>query len=338
MNMVKKSACVVYLMCSVVIASAFGQAANSIGGHVFRSDRTTLEGITVELLDDFSRTLTRVRTDSTGRFIFSGLSSGRYQVRVLPLGTNYEEQEKEVEIQNFTRSDSRGNRITSGFDSAQVDFYLRPAKEDAQTLNEVVFAQEIPARSQQLYNEALTALKEKKSPEAFAKLKAAIEAYPDYFMAISVLGLEYVQARHYEAASILLRKAVEINPKSFKAWFGLASALKSLSLDAEALKAAQNALELSPSSVHAMLLTGTLLRQTENYTASETILTRIKKATKSPMPEVHWQLALLYGNNLRRYGDAANELEQFLKYLPNDQNPEKIKLLIKNFREKSKRT
>jgi tetratricopeptide (TPR) repeat protein len=332
-----RSVLVIFVLCVALFSDTFAQGGNSVGGHVFGGQRTPLEGITVDLLDDFSRSIGRVRTDSTGRFIFERLSYGRYKVRVLPLGTNYGEQEKEIEIQNFSRSDSRGNRITSGFDSAQVDFYLR-VDDDSPILNEVIFVQDVPVESQRLYNEAVDALKQKKSSEAFAKLRAAIETYPDYFMAISVLGLEYVQAKHYEAASILLRRAVEINPKSFKAWFGLASSLQALNLDPEALKAAQNALELAPSSVHALLMTGTLLRQTAKYLESETVLTKIKKITKSPMPEVHWQLALLYGNNLQRYGDAADELEQFLKYLPKDQNPEKIKTLIKTFREKSKRT
>ena len=329
---------VVYLICFALMANAFGQSGNSIGGHVFGVDRAPLDGITVDLLDEFSRTLSRVRTDSTGRFVFTRLAAGRFRVRVLPLGTNYQEQEQEIEIQNIVRTDSRGNNISSGFDSAQRDFYLRVDKRDEPVSNETIFVQNVPEKSQGLYNEALDLLREKKSSEAFEKLKAAIESFPDYYMAIEVLGLEYANARHYEVARILLQRAVEINPKSFKGWYGLAFALQSMNQNGDAAKAAKQALELNPSSPDAMLLTGTLLRQTKDFQGAESILVKVKKASKKPMPEVYWQLALLYGNNLKRYNDAADELEQLLKHLPKDKDPEKIKLLIKTFREKSKQS
>ena len=157
-------------------------------------------------------------------------------------------------------------------------------------------------------------------------------------MAIEVLGLEYINAKHYQAAQILLQRAVEINSKSFKGWYGLAIALNAQNLEAAALNAAKSALELNPASLDAQLLAGTLLRQTGDYQGSEKVLTKVKQSAKTPMPEVHWQLALLYGNNLHRYKDAADELEHLLKLMPKDKDPEKIKMLIKTFREKSKNT
>jgi tetratricopeptide (TPR) repeat protein len=337
MRMVKRLAGVLFVLSIALTAGVAAQGGNSIGGHVFGSQRTPLEGITVDLLDDFQRTLARVRTDSTGRFIFSRISAGKYRVRVLPFGTNYQEQEQEVEIVNIVRTDSRGNSMASGFDSSQRDFYLRPAKEPNPIINGTIFAQEVPEAAQRLYTEAVDLLKEKKSAEAYQKLKVAIESFPNYYMALETLGLEYVTARHFEAAEILLRKAVEVNPKSYKGWYGLAVALRSRDLDSDALKAAKAALQLYPGSVDAMLLTGTLLRQTGDYKGSESALTNAKKAAKDPNPEVFWQLALLYGNNLKRYKEAADELENFLKYMPKDKDPEKIKQLIKTLRDKSKK-
>ena len=336
MRIVKGLSCACFVLCFALAANVFGQGGNSIGGHVFGNQRTPLEGITVDLLDDLSRSMSRVRTDASGRFVFTRLPAGKYRVRVMPLGTNYQEQEQEIEIKNFFRTDSRGNTMTSGFDSAQLDFYLRIDKDNSATLNETIFAQNVPENSQQLYEEAVNLLGENKQKEAHEKLKAAIEAFPEYYMAIVVLGLEYINAKHYQAAQILLQRAVEINPKSFKGWYGLAVALNAQNLDAEALKAAKSAMELNPSSLDAQLLAGTLLRQTGAYQESEKVLTKVKEAAQKPMPEVHWQLALLYGNNLQRYKDAADELENLLKYLPKDKDPEKIRLLIKTFREKSK--
>lgn len=321
----------------ISVVSVFGQGGNSISGHVFGPQRLPLEGITVDLLDDFSRTISRVRTDSTGRFFFSRMPSGRYRIRVLPLGTNYQEQEQEVEIQNMFRTDSNGERVATAFDNAQRDFYLLIDKNAEPLVMETIFAQSVPEKAQQLYDQGVSALKEKKTAEGYAKLKSAIEAFPEYYMAIERLGLEYIDAKHFAAAQILLQRAVEINPKSFKGWYGVAYSLYSLNLYADALKAAQNAVQIAPTSVDALLLIGILQRHTNNFEESEKNLVKAKKLTKRPVPEVFWQLALLYGNNLHRYKEAADELELFLKSLPVDsKDNEKIKALIKTFRDKAK--
>lgn len=49
---------------------------------------------------------------------------------------------------------------------------------------------------------------------------------------------------------------------------------------------------------------------------------------------MHWQLALLY-NQLKRYREAADELEVFLKVQADSKDTELIKKLIKRFREQS---
>lgn len=338
MRFLKNLISVIFVVSVMFVGSIFGQGGNSISGHVFGSQRLPLEGITVDLLDDFSRTIARVRTDSTGRFFFNRMPSGRYRVRVLPFGTNYQEQEQEIEIQNMFRTDSNGERVATAFDNAQRDFYLQIDKNAEYTVTDTIFAQNVPENARRLYEQGINLLKENKSKEGYAKLIAAIEAFPEYYMAIERLGLEYINAKHYEASQILLQKAVEINPKSFKAWYGLAFSLHSLNLNADGLKASKSALEIAPTSIDALLLTGTMLRQTNDFEESEKQLTKAKKLTKKPVPEIFWQLALLYGNDLHRYKDAADELELFLKYMPEGKDTEKIKSLIKTFREKAKQT
>ena len=54
--------------------------------------------------------------------------------------------------------------------------------------------------------------------------------------------------------------------------------------------------------------------------------------------DVHWELALLYGNGLNRYRDAARELKLFLKAKPDyaDAEKKKVEKLIATFEEKAK--
>ena len=67
-------------------------------------------------------------------------------------------------------------------------------------------------------------------------------------------------------------------------------------------------------------------------------LVKAKKLSDKPAPEIHWQLALLYGKDLERFKDAADELELYLKALPSDVDTEKIRSLIRVFREKAKKS
>jgi len=310
--------------------SAYAQFGNSISGHVFGLQRQPLSDISIELLDDFSRTIARTRTNAAGRYFFNRISSGRFRVRILPYGLDYEEQEQEIEIQNFSR-----DGITTGFDNVQKDFYLKQRKgTQPNTKSEFVFVQEIPRQAKETYKKAIDLLDSKKEEQGLKELKSSIEMFPQYFEALERLGLEYVKLKHFEAAHILLNKAVEINPRAYKSWYGLAYSLYSLNAIDQALKAAEKANSLDKFSVESKLLTGVLLRQSKRYEEAEKDLKKAKELAKGLVAEVHWHLALLYGYNLKRYREAANELELFLKARPDSKDAEDIKKLIKQFKEK----
>ena len=313
------------------IFSAYAQG-NSISGHVFGLQRQPLSDVSIELLDDFSRTIARTRTNAAGRYFFNRISSGRFRVRILPYGLDYQEQEQEIEIQNFSR-----DGITTGFDNVQRDFYLKQRRGSQPNIkSESVFVQEIPQQAKETYKKAIDLLDSKKEEQGLKELKSSIEMFPQYFEALERLGLEYVKSKHFEAAHILLNKAVEINPRAYKSWYGLAYSFYSLNAVDHALKAAEKANSLDQFSVESKLLTGVLFRQAKRYEEAEKDLKKAKELSKGSIAEVHWHLALLYGNNLKRYGEAADELELFLKARPDSKDAENIKKLIKQFREKSR--
>ena len=55
---------------------------------------------------------------------------------------------------------------------------------------------------------------------------------------------------------------------------------------------------------------------------------------EAKVPDAHWQLALLF-NQLKRFKEAADELELFLKAQPDARDADKIKKLIQQLRQKS---
>ena len=321
------------------ISCAYGQAGNSISGQVFGLERQPLDNVTVELLDDLNRTVSRTRTNGSGHYTFYRLPLGQFRVRVMPMGTDYEEQEQEVEIVNFARQTSGGTR-TSGAVNEQRDFYLKLRKGVTGTTG-AVFAQEVPEQAKKLYEKALEDLNNKNEKEGLQGLRSALEAFPNYYMALERLGTEYVrrgssEKKYFGAARVLLTKAVTVNPRGYRSWYGLAYSLYSLELADDALQAAQKAVEVNPNAAEALLLSGVLLRQAQRFDEAEKHLVKARNLAKDTIPIIYWHLALLYGHDLKRYDEAAKELKLFLKAEPDAKDAEKIKLLIKEFEEKAK--
>ncbi len=327
---------IIFIILMLGSFSIFAQNGNSISGQVFGSQRQPLNDIDVELQDQFSRMIQRVRTSAGGRYLFRNLSAGRYRIFVLALATDYEEQSEEIEIVNFTTQSRTGEVRTSGYSNEQKDFYLKPRRQQNQkTINEAIFAQEVPDEAKKLYEKGIAYLDNKNEKDGFENLKAALEIFPKYYLALERLGTEYVRLGYYDAARILLSIAVNVNPRQYKSWYGLAYSYYSLHVTLEATEAIKKALEANSTSYSAHFLYGVLLKQNKNYDQAVSELKKAKELSKDTIPNIHWQLALLYGNNLKQYASAADELELFLKLQPNADEKENIKKLIDEFRKKS---
>lgn len=317
-------------------SSAYAQ--NRIGGFVFGVNRQPIPDLDVELQDDYYRTVGRTRTNSSGRYSFSGMREGRFTIRVITSGTDYEERQNTIEIMNFTGTDRQGNLRTSGYVSEQSDFYLKLRKGVTLT-NVVVFAQEIPPEAKSKYEKAIAELEHKRVPEALSAFMAALEIFPTFYDALERLGTEYIKLGRPEtfgAAAILFTKAVEVNPRGFNSWYGLAYSQYSLGNSPEAVKAVKKAIELKENAAEAIFLFGVLLKKTGKYDEAEKKLLKAKDLANGSIPSIHWELATLYGNNLNRYADAAKELKLFLKVQPDSKDAEKIRRLIADFEAKAK--
>jgi tetratricopeptide (TPR) repeat protein len=329
-------------MCMVVLfvpmfllsaASAFGQG-NSISGHVFGLDRRPITDVQVELLDDFSRTLQRIRTNSSGRFFFYRVPAGRFKVRVLPFATDYEEQEQEIEIVNFSRGSGSGDERISGTTNEQRDFYLRLRRGATPGASGAVFVQEVPPEAKKLFDSAVADLKEKRTKEAYTALKASIEIFPKYFAALELLGTEYLKAGYFDAAQVLFSLATEVNDRSTQTWHGLAYSLYSQKKYAEALAAVDKALEINGAFPQGMLLKGVLLQRTSRFAEAEKELSKAKELYGDSLPEIHRELGLVYAD-LKRYKEAVKELKSYVKARPDAKDADTIKTLMTELESKA---
>lgn len=304
---------------------------NSITGFVFNVSRKPIADVYVELQSDLGTTLTRERTSGSGFFAFRGLREGRYNVKVLTYNTNYEEQSRPVSLISISAIPG------SGGVSQQVDFYLSLKRDPSVgplAAPGVIFAQEVPDRAKKLYEEGINFLGDKKEKEGFESLKRALEIFPDYFLALDRLGTEYVVRGFYRPAYVLLTKAVEVNPKSFSSTFGLGLAQFRLQEYFKASETLKRATTLYGDSADAHMWLGVALLQDGRINNAEDSLNQANKLSDGKSANVHWHLARLYSNQ-KRYDEAANELELFLKYNKEEGDTEKIKQTIALLRQKA---
>jgi tetratricopeptide (TPR) repeat protein len=101
-----------------------------------------------------------------------------------------------------------------------------------------------------------------------------------------------------------------------------------------AIENLQRATQIYNDSINAHLWLGIALHRSGKLSQAETALTQANKLSKNESPEVHWQLARLYSDQ-KRYNEAANELELFLKNSPNSTETEKVKQTIIQLRQKA---
>ena len=299
------------------------QLVASISGRVSDNTRNPIPDLQVELLNDVESVIARTKTDNSGLFSFRGLRIGVFQVRVQTYGTTFIGQTQRVQL-------GRGRAFE------QVDFVLASKGSSATAaIPGVVFAQEVPDKARKQYERGIAMLeKTEQRKEGVAALENAIEIFPLYFDALHVLGSEYVKEQDYDRAIPVLTKAIEVNRQAYPTLYTLSIAQYNLKQVPEAIESMRRAMALNQQSMAANLWLGMLLRQTDKFDDAETYLKQADHLAASKSPDVHWQLALLY-NQLKRYKEAADELELFLKVEPDAKDTELIKKLIKKFRQQS---
>jgi len=303
------------------------QNSNMISGHVTDNQHNSIPDLRVELLNEVDTVIQVVKTNGSGLFVFRKLSDGTFHIKIQASDKGYIGQTKRVEL---------ARPLGFGAASEEVDFILVAHRNTGEPgKSEVIFVQDVPEQARKLYQRAVQLLPQSdKNQEALATLRQAIQIYPQYFDALDLLGTELVRQREYETAIAPLAQAVEINSKSQTSWFALGVAQYNLKQPPIAVESLRRAVSLKQSSVNANLWLGIALRQTGPMEEAERYLKQADQLSGSKLADAHWQLALLY-NQLRRFGDAADQLEMFLKVQPNSRDSENIKKLIRRFREQS---
>lgn len=285
---------------------------STLTGRVYDRQRNPLPDVDVELLDDLYRVMMngRTKTDSSGRYQFNGLSNGNYTIRVFAFRYDLEDQSIPFEINT---QNIRGGEGSGYFTQ---DFFLSPKRGSlAAAETGTVFAQEVPDEAKRLYGEALKEFEEKRQIEGVNTLNRAINLFPKYYDALYRAGREmYILGRYREAVPYFLR-AIEVNEKSAYTLYYLGNCFYFMGKDF--YKASQTALAqsaiLAPGSAQVFYSLGRTQRAMGNFADAEKNLQNAKRNSKLPVAEIQRELSQLYANDMKKFGEAADELELYLK-------------------------
>jgi tetratricopeptide (TPR) repeat protein len=316
--------------------AARAQTGSSILGRIFDDHRQPVANMWVELLDEVDSTIAKVRTDGTGHYVFRGLSNGVFQVRVITAGTPFAEQTQRINLVPMFQS--RGaNSVTE-----HLDFTLKPHPGNAasQPSGGLVFAQDVPQTAQKAYEDGISLIDANNVDAGVAKLKEAVDAFPTYYAALERLGQEYVKLGQHEPALAVLGKAVEVNPKGQESLYAMGVSQYRLRRYAESTGTLRRAFGLAPTSPNAAFIQYflglSLLRDRKASEAEPQLKQAYDRGLKTTLvpADVHMALAQIYSNN-KRYKEAIDELELYLKEAPDAQDREKIRAIIEQLRKKA---
>jgi len=305
-------------------------AINMITGQVWDPNRRPVPNVYVELLTEVGSTIDRQRTTSSGFFRFTGITSGRFKVHVVTVGTDFLDQTIDVKIINLQVGMS---------DTQYVDFYLKydpkRVKTGLEGTTDEIFVQEgISSEAEKLYKKGVSLREGNKNDGAIDAFTASLKLAPNYYQALDALGNELVIKKKYREALEPLIKAIDLNRRSFTSYYALAYACFELKEIPQAVAAARAATILKPSSFNAQLLYGTALRLFGDLALAEKTLAKAKALGNNKIAQVNWQLALLL-NKLKRDREAADELEMYLKNRTDSNDKKEVQELIAKLRTSS---
>jgi TolA-binding protein len=249
-------------------------------------------------LDRFSGgTVDQLMTDNTGRFRFTGLQRGYYNVVVNAPGFNPTQQQADLQVlfrAYLVFELVTDKSVNAGTARGGLDFM------DAR----------VPRAAQDGFARARTALAKKNYQEAVAHLQEAVFIYPAFYEAELLLGTTFMDTRQWDKAEEALRRTLEIKPESPPALLSLGEVYWRQKRYDEAERTLLQGLKLDDKSWHGYFTLARLYWDLENISKAGPAIGRTLQL-KPDFAEAH----LLAGNILLRINQQERALAAYQDYL-----------------------
>jgi tetratricopeptide (TPR) repeat protein len=300
------------------LASSDGN--NQIQGRVYFPSGQSVSGKTVKVnLESVSAfgAMSAV-ADADGVFRFTGLQAGSYTV-VVDAGPQFE---KARETANIDREASPGGR------SIQVAIQLHPRVDSANPM----FAN-VPSNALNLYQKGSAAARKGDAKSAVESLSGAVAAYPNFPIALSELGSQYMILKQMDKAGETFEALIKLKPTDVSAHLNLGIVAFNKKKMDEAEQHLRKALELNSAGPSAHYYLGLTLISLKQYGhAQKEFETAIANGGEN-LALAHKYLGGLY-MSAQKNREAADELEKYLKLDPKAVDADRIKGTVKDLRNK----
>lgn len=331
--------CIAITVIAIFTASLYGQGAvNSTGtggkhtiqGTVFLPDgRRPDTPINVQLQSTTFTPLS-IYSDKNGNFAFKSLSPGSYTIVVEP-GEDFNITRENITID----PDVISTRTTASAKVITIPVYLQ-FKPGRRLINQVINAKlaNIPKNALEHYEKALEFIRKDKIKESVIELRSAISLYPEFSIALTELGIQYLKLGKLKEALDSLRSSMQIDPNDYETKLNLGIALLNNreTFDAEKLLKEVVALNINAVTPHYYL--GITLLQQKNLDEAQAEFELVKKLkSEKELPLVHKYLGGIYWAK-KEYKLAADELEKYIKIIPDSKESKQIAETIKDLRKR----
>ena len=267
-----------------------------------------------------------ITTDERGQFVFSGVSSGTYTV-IIDSEKEYQTVSQSVEI-------VRERNIVP--ETYTVTIRLREVDGPRSTTKPAVVNAAnagVPKKALEFYNNASKLARDKDYAGAIKELKLAVEEYPSYLSALSMIGMLHLRLNELDKADEAFKAALKIDPEAYEPLLNRSITLFKLAKfkDAEALL--RKTLKVKPDSAAAYYYLGrTLNKLGKNDEAEKAFLTCTEKSP-GDFKEAHRLLAAIYLDR-GKPERVVEQLEIYLKLVPTAPDADNLRMVI----EQNKRT
>lgn len=274
-----------------------------------------------------------VFSDVNGTFRFTGLQPGSYTV-VVEGGDEFETAREQVSLEPSTITTARGVVGTPFARPITLQIYLRlkreaPNQAQPGVLNAALA--NVPKPAVDLYQKGVEAARKNENERAVDLLKLAVEAHPNFPLALSEMGFIYLKLKRPEKAAEALAASLKLAPDDNGTLLAYGRALFDLRRPAEAEEQFRKALKKNAASPWAHFYLGMILLGRREFDTAEGELKAAGSDGEIPM--AHYYLGGLYWE-MKQHKKAADELETYLKLAPSAPDATRLRTTIKELRAK----
>jgi Tfp pilus assembly protein PilF len=304
-----------------------------IQGRVFLpSGRISDASLRVKL-ESFGTGTLSVFTDLNGGFKFTSLMAGSYTV-VVEGTEQFEPAREPVYIDQQTSRAARDStpRVYTVF------INLRPKHRESENAGHspgVVNASlaGAPKPAADLYNKAMEEARKGETERAVEHLKNALTFYPDFQLALSELGVQYMKLKQPDKAIETLHAALKLAPDDYATLLTYGRALYDRQNFPEAEAQFRKAAKKNNSSPSAHFYLGMILLKRHELDGAEKELKSAIEFGGDHIAVAHYYLGGIYWGRQDKKR-AADELETYLRLAPDAADAARVRATIKELRAK----